>query len=262
MNPPASPQSVVTTSGPEALFAVTCFDDGVRAEMTTGPWSSGPGSAGSLGVLADNVLGYALITEAPAGLWSVSAEISLDFFRPPPGDGTKLRAEGRMVHTTGTTGLAEGSIFDEAGRLVSRCRQWGRYVEPRGPVPDGRPAGSPPAEGLLDEIRSQVSTGEGYAELRVDVGDDLINPIGSLHGGISLWLAELTAGAAVGDTQSSLVPASLTATYPRPLPHGEVATFRAEVVSRGRRMAITRITGSNRASKPCVVATVHHHDPH
>jgi uncharacterized protein (TIGR00369 family) len=262
VNPPASPQSVVTPSGPEALFAVTCFDDGVRAEMTTGPWSSGPGSAGSLGVLADNVLGYALITEAPAGLWSVSAEISLDFFRPPPGDGTKLHAEGHMVQAAGTTGLAEGSIFDDDGRLVSRCRQWGRFVEPRGPVPDGRPAGSPPTEGLLDEIRSQVSTGEGYAELRVDVGDDLINPIGSLHGGISLWLAELTAGAAVGDARSGFVPASLTATYPRPFPHGDVATFRAEVVTRGRRMAVTRITGSNRAGKPCVVATVHHHDPH
>lgn len=241
--------------GPEALFAVTVFDDGVRAEMTTGPWSS---SAGSLGVLADNVLGYALIVGAPAGLWSVSAEISLDFFQLPPVDGTTLRAEGRTVHTTSAAGLAEGSIFDEQGRLVSRCRQWGRYIELSGPPPEGRPTGTPTA-GLLDKIREQVSAADGRAELRVDVGDDLVNPIGTLHGGISLWLAELTAGAALA--RPDFVPASLTATYPRPLPHGEIATFRADVVTAGRRMAVTRVTGANRAGKPCVVATVHHHIP-
>jgi uncharacterized protein (TIGR00369 family) len=254
LNPTAS-QPVVRGGGPEALFAVTVFDDGVRAEMTTGPWSSG---AGSLGVLADNVLGYALIVDAPAGLWSVSAEISLHFFRPPPEDGTTLRAEGRTVHATTATGLAEGSIFDQQGRLVSRCRQWGSYVRLSGPAPEGRPTATPP-DGLVAKIRDQVTAGEGRAELRVDVGDDLINPIGTLHGGISLWLAELTAGAAVA--RHGFVPASLTATYPRPLPHGEVATFRAEVVTAGRRMAVTRVTGANRAGKPCVVATVHHHIP-
>ncbi|MFF3380444.1 PaaI family thioesterase [Streptomyces sp. NPDC002680] len=239
------------------MFAVTVFDDRHRAEMATGPWSS---SAGSLGVLADSVLGYALIADAPAGLWSVSAEISLDFFRLPPGDGTKLRGEGRTVHATAATGLAEGSIVDQDGGLVARCRQWGRYVRLAGQVPDGRPAVVSPAEGLVDEIRERVSAGEGHAELRVDVGDDLVNPIGTLHGGISLWLAELTAGAAV--SRPDLVPASLTATYPRPFPHGDVATFRAEVVSCGRRMAVTRVTGSDRAGKPCVVATVHHQNPH
>ncbi|MFC8661299.1 PaaI family thioesterase [Streptomyces sp. NPDC057199] len=238
------------------MFAVTVFDDGHRAEMATGPWSS---SAGSLGVLADSVLGYPLITEAPTGLWSVSTEISLDFFRLPPTDGTRLRGEGRTVHATAATGLAEGSIFDQDGGLVSRCRQWGRYVRLAGPVPD-RPAAVSPAEGLVNEIREQVAVGEGQAELRVDVGDDLVNPIGTLHGGISLWLTELTATAAV--SRPDLVPASLTVTYPRPFPHGDVATFRAEVVSHGRRMAVTRITGSGRAGKPCVVATVHYQNPH
>ncbi|GLY40396.1 hypothetical protein Amsp01_064190 [Amycolatopsis sp. NBRC 101858] len=241
--------------GPEALFAVTVFEDGVRAEMTTGPWSD---SAGSLGVLADNVLGYALIEGAPAGLWSVSAEISLDFFRLPPVDGTTLRAEGRTLHATSATGLAEGSIVDAQGRLVSRCRQWGRYVALSGPAPEGRPT-TTPTVGLLAKIREQVSAADGRAELRIDVGDDLVNPIGTLHGGISLWLAELTASAALA--RPDFVPASLTATYPRPFPHGEVATFRAEVVTAGRRMAVTRVIGANRAGKPCVVATVHHHIP-
>lgn len=251
------PPTVVTIGGPERLFAVDCFDAGHQVEMTTGPWSSGPGSAGSLGVLADNVLGYALIADAPAGFWSVSTEIALDFVRPVPGDGSRLRAGGRTVHTTRATGLAEGSIVDQDDRLVARCRQWGRYVRLAGPAPEGRTG--PPQEGVVAKLRGQVSAGDGHADLRVAVGDDLVNPIGTLHGGVSLWLAGLTADAAVG---SALVPTSLVVKYPRPLPRGEMALFQAEVASRGGRMAVTRVTGSNRAGRPCVIATAHHQSPH
>jgi uncharacterized protein (TIGR00369 family) len=257
-----TPQSIFMRGGPEVLFAVdglTRDDDGIRAHMATGPWTSG---AGSIGILADNVLGYALISRAPEDRWSVSTEITLDFLRPLPQDGTRLLAEGRTVHAGGSTGLAEGSIFDEGGHLVARTRQWGRYVAT---PPDGDGAGQRApvvrrtAAALLATVRRKVTRGEGLAELVLDIEDDLVNPLTTLHGGVTLWVTELLASEAVSTVAPALRPASVTVSYLRPFPLGDVAVFRAEVESRGRRLATTRLTGTNRAGKRCVTATVHHH---
>lgn len=254
---------------PEALFAVDGIvteHDHVRAEMLTGPWSA---SAGSLGVLADNVLGYSLIAAAPEAMWSVSAEISLDFCAPLPEQGTKLTAEGRAVHVDTARGLGEGSVVDPDGRLIARTRQWGRFVD-RTPQPahadaaERLAADGVRANGLVSVLGERVVRGEGSAELVFDVSDMLVNPINSLHGGITLWLAELTASCAVAsmaDAPSELVPTSLTVTYLRPLVLHDAAVFRAEVVNRGRSLALTRVTATNRAGKPCAVASVHHHRP-
>jgi uncharacterized protein (TIGR00369 family) len=250
--------------GPEALFAVDGFayaDGEVRARMRLGPWSDGPGGAGSIGVLADNILGYALISRAPAERWSVSTEISLDFLRPLPGNGTWLSARGRTVHTGPATGLAEGSVFGEDGQLIARSRQWGKFVD-RGPVPatsgDVRSGGHATA-GLLAGLRQEIGAAGGHARLRFDVADELVNPHGTLHGGVTLWAAGLVAGAALSTLTTALNPASITVSYLRPFPHRDVAEFQAEVVSRGRSLALTRVTGRNQAGKPCIVAAVHHH---
>ncbi|HEY2057333.1 PaaI family thioesterase [Amycolatopsis sp. NBC_01480] len=246
--------------GPEALFAVDglAYADGeIRARMLLGPWSDGPGGAGSIGVLADNILGYALISQAPAGRWSVSTEISIDFLRPLPGNGTWLSARGRTVHRGATTGLAEGSVFGEDGQLIARSRQWGKFVG-RGAAPDALP-GSHPTAGLLTGLRQEIDAAEGHARLHFDVADELVNPHGTLHGGVTLWAAGLVAGAALATRTTTLHPASITVSYLRPFPHRDVAEFQAEVVSLGRSLALTRVTGRNRAGKPCIVAAVHHH---
>lgn len=257
-------QPAFLPGGPEALFAVDDFayaDGEVRARMLLGPWSDGPGGAGSIGVLADNILGYALISQAPAEQWSVSTEISLDFLRPLPGNGTWLSARGRTVHTGPATGLAEGSVFGQDGQLIARSRQWGRFVgrEPA-PVTSGEVrSGGHATAGLLAGLRQEIGAAEGQARLRFDVADELVNPHGTLHGGVTLWAAGLVAGAALATLTTALDPASITVSYLRPLPHRDVAEFRAEVVSRGRSLALTRVTGLNRAGKPCIVAAVHHH---
>ncbi|SEP48698.1 PaaI family thioesterase [Amycolatopsis saalfeldensis] len=256
-------QPAFLPGGPEALFAVddfTCSDGEVRARMLLGPWSDGPGGAGSIGVLADNILGYALISQAPGERWSVSTQISIDFLRPLPGNGTWLSARGRTVHTGPATGLAEGSVFGEDGQLIARSRQWGKFVG-RGPGPDvssdvdhGRATA-----GVLTGLRQAVGAAEGHARLRFDVADELVNLHGTLHGGVTLWAAGLVAGAALSTLTTALNPASITVSYLRPLPHRDVAEFQAEVVSHGRSLALTRVTGRNRAGKPCIVAAVHHH---
>ena len=51
-----------------------------------------------MGVLVDNVLGYALMLDRPVGQWSVSSEISADLRRPVPADGSVLLAEARPFH--------------------------------------------------------------------------------------------------------------------------------------------------------------------
>ena len=91
--------------GPEALFRVYYLaHDGVvtRAMMGTGPWMSGPSGlpcAGSLGVLVDNALGYAMIAELPNSYWSVSAEISIELCAAIPIAGSLLRAEASLLQT-------------------------------------------------------------------------------------------------------------------------------------------------------------------
>lgn len=256
------------------MFAVDGLaqdDDGIRAHMTTGPWMSRPGDAGSIGILADNVLGYALIASAPGELYSVSTEISLDFLRPLPRDGTRLSAVGRIVHTGAAAGLAEGSIVDQRDRLIARCRQWGRFVDLRqGSASSGNGAVAaaserdrlPAAGEHIGALREAVTASEGRAKLELRADDDLMNPIGTLHGGVTLWVTGLVASAAVSSLTTTLVPASMTVSYLRPFLRGDLATFHADVVSCGRSLALTRVTGSNQAGKPCTVARVQHHNPH
>ncbi|GAB3002953.1 PaaI family thioesterase [Amycolatopsis acidiphila] len=251
--------------GPEALFGVgglSADGDECRGFMTNGPWSSGPGEASAVGVLADNVLGYALIGSAPAGWWSVSTEISLDFLSPLPADGTRLSAQARVVHASGRTGLAEGSVLASDGELVARCRQWGRFIEraPAGQSDESAFAGPCRSVGELGEtVRERTSAVDGRARLSIPIEDDLVNPLRTLHGGITLWLTGLLAGLAVDSVAGGLTPASLTVSYLRPLVGGDVGTFHADVASHGRRLAVTQVTGLNQAGKLCVVASAHHH---
>ena len=256
---------VFRPGGPEAMFAVgemTESDRGCRGFMTSGPWSSGPGNAASVGVLADNVLGYALISAAPAGRWSVSTEITLDFLRPLPADGSRISAEGHLVHVSAEAGLAEGAVFAADGQPVARCRQWGRFVE-AGPTRD---TGDTPFTGahrpaleLADLVAANAPAVDGRSWFALPVGEDLVNPLRTLHGGITLWLTEFLATRAVGSVAESMVAASLNVSYLRPFVQGDLATFRAEVTSRGRRLVVTQVTGRNEAGKLCVVASAHHH---
>ena len=253
--------------GPEVMFGVdelTTGETGSHGYMTSGPWSAGPANAAAVGVLADNVLGYALIAEAPPGMWSVSTEISLDFTGPLPSDGTRMSAEGHLVHASPGTGLAEGSVFSSDGELVARCRQWGRFVD-ASPGRDGGTGGfSGPCRSVAevaDATAGEAPATGGRAWFSLPIENDLVNPLRTLHGGITLWLAELLACRAVESVAPSLVPASLAVSYLRPFVHGDVATFRAEVTSLGRRLVVTEVTGLNGDGKRCIVASAHHHGP-
>lgn len=134
---------LVLESSPGLIFRVArpvAEGEAVSSSMPVGPWLNGPTGrplAGALGVLVDNVLGYATMLHRPPGGWSVSAEISVDLCGPVPGNACVLVAEGHNDHSDATGGIASGSVTDDAGRLIALCRQHGRWVPPLSATPSG-----------------------------------------------------------------------------------------------------------------------------
>ncbi|HEY1920579.1 MAG TPA: hotdog fold thioesterase [Streptosporangiaceae bacterium] len=261
-------------TGPERSFRVARpTEDGgiVSSSMPTGPWLNGPAgrpAAGALGVLIDNVLGYALMLNRPPGLWSISAEISLDLAQEFPADGSELTAQGRRLATDATGGLASGAVFDADGQIIAVSRQHGRWVpddavagaappaQP-GPAPGQAPAPAANLTELLGEHTHAHATDDG-ARLDLTVTPDLVNPLGNLHGGITLCLCDVLAHAALSGQRhpTPARTASIHVAYVRALPLGATASFHCEVAYRGRSFALIRIGAVNEAGKPCVIATV------
>jgi uncharacterized protein (TIGR00369 family) len=253
--------------GPERAFQLgplAVADGTVTSSMPVGPWLNAPAGGlpgGVLGVLVDDVLGCALLLERPPGSWSVSAEISVDLCRPVPADGV-LAAEGRLMHSDDSGGLASGSVADDAGRLIALCRQHGRWLTAQAEVPPAgqpAPAGSPetgaPAA-LADLLGARPRAADGCAMLAVDVTSGLANPLGNLHGGITLLVSDLVAQAAVSAAGGPTRTTSVHVAYPRPMPLGTTVRFEGQVIHRGRTFGVAQVTALNASGRPCAVATV------
>jgi uncharacterized protein (TIGR00369 family) len=275
----ARPGLVVIDGGPEKSFGVArnaVDGDDVVSSMATGPWLAGPAGhplGGTLGVLIDNVLGFAIARGHLGRLWSVSAEISLDLVAPLPVDGTRLTARGRLVRAGPHGGIATGAVTDAAGQVIALCRQHGRWVtgpqdpaatRPRDPAvlargdergtspqPSGARAGS-----LAALLRARVQAAEGGAELELTVTGDLVNPLGNLHGGITFAACDLVAQAALLAAGGPAQAASIRVAYPRPVPLGATARFQARLLHRGRALAIVAVSATTEDAKPRAIATV------
>lgn len=74
---------------------------------------------GGLGVIVDDVLGYAILRHRPEGMWSVSTEVTLDVLGPLPVDDQPLRATARVIHADGRGGFAQGEIRNAADEVVA-----------------------------------------------------------------------------------------------------------------------------------------------
>jgi uncharacterized protein (TIGR00369 family) len=279
----ARPGLVASEGGPEKFFGVArnaADGDDVVSSMATGPWLAGPAGrplGGTLGVLIDNVLGFAIARGHLARLWSVSAEISLDLIAPLPADGTRLTARGRLVHAGPHGGIATGAVTDAAGQVIALCRQHGRWVtgpedpaagaaatRPRDPaaLARGDERGTSPqpsgvrADSLAALLRARVQATEGGAELDLAVTGDLVNPLGNLHGGITFAACDLVAQAALLAAGGPAQAASIRVAYPRPVPLGATPRFQARLLHRGRALGIVAVTVSTEDAKPRAIATV------
>lgn len=74
---------------------------------------------GVLFTMLDTALGRAVISTLPEGRGCATVECKINFFRPVTRG--RLVTEARVVNRTRRTAYAEGSITDEAGRLVARA---------------------------------------------------------------------------------------------------------------------------------------------
>jgi uncharacterized protein (TIGR00369 family) len=89
------------------------------------------------------------------------------------------------------------------------------------------------------------------------VTPELTNPLGNLHGGITLCACDLVAQAAVGAAGGPARTASIHVAYPRPVPAGARVRFAAQVVHQGRAFGVVRVTAQNDdTGKPFAIATV------
>jgi uncharacterized protein (TIGR00369 family) len=235
----------IVDAGPEALFRVgRVYVDGdrVRGSMPIGPWLAGADgltTAGSLGVLIDNVLGYAIIASRPPNHWSVSTEITLDVVGDLAAATGRLQAEATTVHADGLGGFALGRVYDEAGTLVASCTQRGRFV-----AADPATVESPI---LLDHI-DEVDDLAGLLDLDghlLEVTPRLQNPMRNLHGGIAITVSDLVAAATLAATDGPpLITASIHMAFLRPTSGGAHATYTAHVLHRGRTSALVDVVGT------------------
>ena len=202
------------------MSELTVSDDGeFRGSMPVGPWLEVEGRtpAGAVAVLVDDLLGYAIVADLPRGHWSVSAEITLDVLRPLPTSG-RVFANARLVHADALGGYATGTVTDEDGLLLATTSQRGRYlVAPDGLVEEGA-WGGPPAPGDLERLLA------ARADEPVATTDVHANESGNLHGGVSMFLADLVASALRPD----LVTASVHIAYTRGIPIGAAARLPGE----------------------------------
>jgi uncharacterized protein (TIGR00369 family) len=255
----AHPETLTVPRGrPENLFdigPVLAESDGARASMPTGPWLRGrdgrPSPAG-LGVLLDDVLGQAVLTSRPAGLWSVTTELNIDVAAPLPADGQKLSASAAPLLLDDAGGLARGEVRDAAGRCLAVGTTWARFVAgvpaeivdpPKLPVAVARGA-------CLSDLLQVRVPDSGLLDLpsRTDLG----NPQGVVHGGVLLSLAVMSAEQALCDSQLEI--ATVRVVYLRPAVRE--LKFVPVIVHHGRSFAVVRVDVTNAAGALCTSATV------
>lgn len=255
---------IITGPG-EQFFGVheispTGTEMGIRAR--TRQWAEGTqGDApvGVLGVPVDNATGYAVIAGAPPGHWSVTTELSLDVFGPVPTDGSDVIATAALVYRNGSTGFAEGRVADGQGNALAHVRQRGLFVAG---LPDGGapPAASPSVHDLsgLGEFFGLDPVGTrrpGVAKFEVTA--DLVNPMGNLHGGVALCLAEWMAGESLRPAQGSgLRTTSVHMAYLRPAPRGGTLHVATEVLHGGRSFGLIEVTACLSNGKPVFMGRV------
>jgi acyl-coenzyme A thioesterase PaaI-like protein len=231
-------------SGAETLLRVHELaagdDDAPYGRMELGPWSSGADGStllGALSVLADDVMGYAIIADParPADRWSVSTEITIDAIGALPA------APGEVVAVAGTRwadaagAFATGEVRDAAGRGVAVVSQRARYVPLaalRDPLASQEAFDAP--EGDLAAVLGMRSTPAGLA---FEVVEPMRNPAGTLHGGVSMAAAAIAAERALDDGGPALRVLGIRTAFARAALLGMRVDVRAEVLHRGRTVA-------------------------
>lgn len=221
--------------------------------MALAGWAAGADgrpSVGALGVLADEVLGYALMASLPEDSWSISTEIWLDVVGDLPSTGIDLVGHATPVQAGS---YSVGDIRDGKGRLLVSCRQRGRCA----PRPPADPAAAPVvvASASGDGIEAVLGLRPAAGAWALDARPELANPTGMLHGGISLAASEVLATRERVDRGSTLRTTSVHIVHARGVPAGGEVVFEVEHRHVGRTLWVTHVVGRV-AGKVSTIATV------
>jgi len=250
-------------SGPELLFDVGRIerlpDGSLRATQEAGPAlldEEGVPQLSGLGVLIDDVLGYAVNQERPG--WSLSTEISLDLTGDLPAAGP-ITCQGSVVHIDPAGALATGEVRDGSGETVARCVLRGRFGDRR-PADEALRSGRSVAPPAVDRRSVDTVLGRDVARveggLRVAVTERFLSPLGNLHGGMHLCLVERAGALAVPGLGAT---ASVRLQLVRGVPVGTVLDVRATVAHSGRTLAVVQVAATDQGGVLCALGTVVRH---
>ncbi|MFC8178765.1 hotdog domain-containing protein [Rhodococcus sp. NPDC057297] len=248
-------------AGAEQLLGIEPVDFSAehgQLTMATGPWLLDPVAGvtrSPLGVALDDVTGYVVARGAPAGLWPVSLGIRLDFLADPPVDGSPLVVTGDLVHRNANSGTTRGCVTDAGGTPVALVTQRSHLVPFDGPFN---------THAVSDEFfRGTMTLRDRLRMAHPESTDVLVmsptpfsaNGMGNVHGGVLILGSELAAHDVV-DSGGTFRTTSIDIAFVRPGDGSAETPFHAEVVHRGRTVAVVRVTARNAAGKPCSIATV------
>ncbi|MEV4123794.1 hotdog domain-containing protein [Nocardia sp. NPDC049707] len=258
MTPASVPEFLI--SGAEALVRVSPLSlSPERAELTveSGPWLRDPVAGFSRGALAvplDDVTGYIIAVGSRRDRWPVSLGIRLDFLADPPTDGSPLAVTGELITRDDRGGATRGTVTDASGAAIALITQRSHLVSldgpPTGPVaPFVEPSGA-------TSIRDALGIRE-RARGVVDMPATALaaNGMGNIHGGVLICGVEFAAMSAL-EADGHLRSTSIDIVFVRPGNAADTTTFCAEVMHRGRSLAVVRVVGANSSGKACAVATV------
>ena len=126
---------------------LTDVSDGlVTFTQQASPWLQIPAGHISLGVLAclaDAPLGCAVQTRLPPFTAYATAELSMNYVRPPAVDGRDLTATGSLIHGGRSLALSDVVIQDAGGRLIAHGTSRCVVFDPLGPPPETPPEPQP-----------------------------------------------------------------------------------------------------------------------
>ncbi len=89
---------------------------------------------GVLSTMLDTVAGCSVHSTLAVGEAYTSLDLTVKFLRPATVASGRLRAVGRVLHRGRRTALAEGQVFDAAGRLVAHATSSCMIFEPTAPA--------------------------------------------------------------------------------------------------------------------------------
>ncbi|MDR7254270.1 uncharacterized protein (TIGR00369 family) [Nocardioides sp. BE266] len=232
----------VVHDAPGARLGITPpTQDGWRlaADMAVGPHLIGPDgrtAVGGLGVLIDEVLGYAVMAGLGPDAWSISTELWLDVVGALPSDG-RLFADGTSLQHGS---FAVGGVADAQGRLVASTRQRGRRIDFDPAGAERRPADVP--AGPSGDLAALLGVELQRTGARLVVDEQHVNPRGFLHGGVSFAVCELAATAARVAAGSTLATSSIHVVHTRPAPLGSVAEVVVRPTFTARSLQVSEVS--------------------